>query len=51
MTINSEFVEEFVGMSAFGEHVFYMIDNMEGFDDVWVTEFTGRRWEKGKSLG
>ena len=47
MTINSEFVEEFVGMSAFGEHVFYMIDNMEGFDDVWVTEFTGRRWEKG----
>lgn len=51
MTINSEFVEEFVGMSAFGEHVFYMIDNMEGFDDVWMTEFTGRRWEKGKTLG
>ncbi len=51
MTINSEFVEEFVGMSAYGEHVFYMIDNMEGFDDVWVTEFTGRRWDKGKSLG
>jgi hypothetical protein len=51
MTINSEFVEEFVGMSAFGEHVFYMIDNMEGFDDVWVTEFTGRRWEKGVTLG
>ncbi len=51
MTINTEFVEEFVGMSAFGEHVFYMIDNMEGFDDVWVTEFTGRRWEKGVSLG
>ena len=51
MTINSEFVEEFVGMSAFGEHVFYMIDNMEGFDDVWVTEFTGRRWEKGITLG
>lgn len=51
MTINTEFVEEFVGMSAFGEHVFYMIDNMEGFDDVWITEFTGRRWEKGVSLG
>ena len=51
MTINSEFVEEFVGMSAFGDHVFYMIDNMEGFDDIWVTEFTGRRWEKGVSLG
>ncbi len=51
MTINTEFVEEFVGMSAFGDHVFYMIDNMEGFDDVWVTEFTGRRWEKGVSLG
>lgn len=51
MTINSEFVEEFVGMSAFGEHVFYMIDNMEGFDDVWVTEFTGRRWDKGVTLG
>ncbi|MGB0917813.1 MAG: hypothetical protein ACPGU4_09495 [Flavobacteriales bacterium] len=51
MTINTEFIEEFTGMSAFGEHVFYMIDNMEGFDDIWVTEFTGRRWEKGKSLG
>lgn len=51
MTINTEFVEEFVGMSAFGEHVFYMIDNMEGFDDIWVTEFTGRRWEKGVTLG
>jgi hypothetical protein len=51
MTINTEFIEEFTGMSAFGEHVFYMIDNMEGFDDIWVTEFTGRRWEKGKTLG
>ena len=51
MTINTEFIEEFTGMSAFGDHVFYMIDNMEGFDDIWVTEFTGRRWEKGKSLG
>lgn len=50
MTINTEFIEEFTGMSAFGEHVFYMIDNMEGFDDIWVTEFTGRRWEKGKGL-
>jgi len=51
MTINSEFVEEFVGMSAFGDHIFYMIDNMDGFDDVWLSEFTGRRWEKGKTLG
>lgn len=51
MTINSEFVEEFVGMSAFGDHIFYMIDNMDGFDDIWMSEFTGRRWEKGKSLG
>lgn len=51
MTINSEFVEEFVGMSAFGDHIFYMIDNMDGFDDVWMSEFSGRRWEKGKSLG
>lgn len=51
MTINSEFVEEFVGMSAFGDHIFYMIDNMDGFDDVWMSEFSGRRWEKGKTLG
>ncbi len=51
MTINTEFVEEFVGMSAYGDHIFYMIDNMEGFDDVWMSEFTGRRWEKGKTLG
>ena len=51
MTINTEFVEEFVGMSAYGDHIFYMIDNMEGFDDVWLSEFTGRRWEKGKTLG
>lgn len=51
MTINTEFVEEFVGMSAFGDHIFYMIDNLEGFDDIWLSEFTGRRWEKGKTLG
>jgi hypothetical protein len=51
MTINSEFVEEFVGMSAFGDHIFYMIDNMDGFDDVWMSEFSGRRWDKGKTLG
>ncbi|MCF8461822.1 MAG: hypothetical protein K9G46_13945 [Flavobacteriales bacterium] len=51
MTINTEFVEEFVGMSAYGDHIFYMIDNLEGFDDVWLSEFTGRRWEKGKTLG
>ncbi len=51
MTINTEFVEEFVGMSAYGDHIFYMIDNMDGFDDVWLSEFTGRRWEKGKTLG
>ena len=51
MTINTEFVEEFVGMSAFGDHIFYMIDNMEGFDDIWMSEFSGRRWEKGKTLG
>jgi len=51
MTINSEFIEEFVGMSAYGDHIFYMIDNMEGYDDVWMSEFTGRRWEKGVSLG
>lgn len=51
MTINTEFVEEFVGMSAYGDHIFYTIDNMDGFDDVWMSEFTGRRWEKGKSLG
>jgi hypothetical protein len=50
-TINSEFVEDFVGMSAFGDHIFYMIDNMDGFDDIWMSEFTGRRWEKGKTLG
>lgn len=51
MTINTEFVEEFVGMSAFGDHIFYMIDNMDGFDDIWMSEFSGRRWEKGKTLG
>jgi len=51
MTINTEFVEEFVGMSAYGEHIFYMIDNLEGYEDVWMSEFTGRRWEKGKTLG
>ena len=51
MTINTEFIEEFVGMSAFGDHIFYMIDNLEGFDDIWMSEFSGRRWEKGKTLG
>jgi tetratricopeptide (TPR) repeat protein len=50
-TINTEYVEELVGLSADGKYLFVGIDNMDGFDDIWVSEKKGKTFQKAKSLG
>ncbi len=50
-TINTEFVEEIVGLSADGRYLFVGIDNMEGYDDIWASEKKGKSFLKSKSLG
>lgn len=50
-TINTEWVEEIVGLSADGRYLFVGIDNMEGYDDIWVSEKKGKTFLKAKTLG
>lgn len=49
--INTVYVEELAGISAFGEHMFIMVDNLEASDDIWGSVFSGRSWEKPLPLG
>lgn len=49
--VNTEFVEELVGLSADGRYLFVGIDNMEGYDDIWVSEKKGKSFQKSKTLG
>jgi hypothetical protein len=49
--INTVWVEELAGISAYGEHMFYMIDNMEVYDDIYLSVMQGRSWSKPESLG
>lgn len=49
--INSVWVEELAGISAFGEHMFIMIDNLEASEDIWGSTFSGRNWSKPLPLG
>lgn len=49
--INTEWVEELAGISAYGEHMFLMVDNVESSEDVWVSNYTGRAFTKPVSLG
>ena len=49
--VNSEWVEELAGISAYGEHMFLMVDNVEASDDIWGTVYSGRSWPKPLPLG
>jgi len=49
--INTVWVEELAGMSAYGEHMFIMIDNMESYDDIWGSVMVGRSWSKPINIG
>jgi tetratricopeptide (TPR) repeat protein len=49
--VNTEYVEEIVGLSADGKFLFIGIDNMEGFDDIWASEKKGKSFQKSKTLG
>jgi hypothetical protein len=49
--INSVWVEELAGISAFGEHMFVMLDNLESSEDIWGSVFSGRNWSKPLPLG
>lgn len=44
--INSEWVEELAGISAYGEHMFIMVDNLEASDEIWGSTYNGRSWTK-----
>ncbi|NDD59061.1 MAG: hypothetical protein EBZ47_07435 [Chlamydiae bacterium] len=49
--VNTEYVEEIVGLSADGKFLFIGIDNMEGFDDIWVSEKKGKSFLKSRTIG
>ncbi|MCF8258335.1 MAG: hypothetical protein K9J06_12340 [Flavobacteriales bacterium] len=49
--INSEWVEELAGISAYGDHMFIMVDNLEATEDVWMSTFSGRSFSKPSNLG
>lgn len=54
-TINTEWVEEVVGLSADGGYILIGIDNIEGYDDIWVSESKTRgskiSFQKSTTLG
>lgn len=54
-TINTDWVEEVVGLSADGGYILIGIDNIEGYDDIWVSESKTRgakiSFQKSTSLG
>lgn len=54
-TINTDWVEEVVGMSADGGYILIGIDNIEGYDDIWMSESKTRgakiSFQKSISLG
>ncbi len=49
--INTEWVEELAGISAYGDHMFLMVDNLEASEDVWLSTYTGRAFSKPAALG
>lgn len=54
-TINTDWVEEVVGLSADGGYILIGIDNIEGYDDIWMSESKTRgskiSFQKSVSLG
>ena len=54
-TINTDWVEEVVGLSADGGYILVGIDNIEGYDDIWMSESKTRgskiSFQKSISLG
>jgi outer membrane protein OmpA-like peptidoglycan-associated protein/tetratricopeptide (TPR) repeat protein len=50
-SVNTEWYEEVVGVSADGEEMLVYIDNFDGYDDVYASLRKGRYYEEYKSLG
>lgn len=50
-SVNTEWYEEVVGVSADGEEMLVFIDNFDGYDDVYASLRKGRYYEEYKSLG
>jgi len=50
-SVNTEWYEEVVGVSADGEEMLIYIDNFDGYDDVYASLRKGRYYEEYKSLG
>lgn len=49
--VNTEWVEECVGISADGQELLVYIDNFDGFDDVYVSPRKGRFFDDYVTLG
>lgn len=51
MVVNSEWIEELVGISADGTYMYIRVDNEEVTDDIWYSTKKGRSWSKAEPLG
>lgn len=50
-SVNTEWYEEVVGVSADGEEMLVYIDNFDGYDDIYVSQRKGRYYEEYKTFG
>ncbi len=50
-SVNTEWYEEVVDVSADGEEMLIYIDNFDGYDDIYASLRKGRYYEEYKSLG
>lgn len=50
-SVNTEWYEEVVGVSADGEQMLVYIDNFDGYDDIYISQRKGRYYEEYKTLG
>lgn len=50
-SVNTEWVEECVGISADGTELLVYIDNFDGYDDIYVSPRKGRFFDEYSSLG
>lgn len=51
MVVNSEWIEELVGISADGTYMYIRVDNEDATDDIWYSTKKGRSWSKAIPLG
>lgn len=50
-SVNTEWYEEVVGLSADGQEMLVYIDNFDGYDDIYMSQRKGRFFDEYVSLG